>query len=68
MFSLVRYFRALALAFMLAFGVSALAWADDEGGRGGDVAEFDMSTVGLAFALLSGGALVVSARRKSRKP
>lgn len=67
MFSFVRCFRALALAFMLALGVNAVAWADDHGGRGDDVAEFDLNTVATAFALLSGGALVLSARRKNRK-
>ncbi len=66
--SLVRSFRALPFAFMLALAVPAVAWADDEGGGGDDAPEFDMTTAAAAFSLLTGGALMLTASRKSRKP
>jgi hypothetical protein len=73
--SFARSLRALPFAFMLALVVPAVAWADDEGGDEGDRAirwgrdapEFDMTTAAAAFSLLTGGALMLSARRKSRK-
>src|SRR5713226_9171490 len=66
--SFARSLRALPFVFMLALAVPAVAWADDEGGGegGNDAPEFDMTTAAAAFSLLAGGALMLTARRKSR--
>ena len=66
----VRWLWTVAVALFIAWALPAVSRASNEEGGdpppNDDVPEFDMGTAGAAVALLSGGILVLKARRRRR--